>query len=111
MDKNKLLSYIDDVFRCERGYYNYTNIPSTIGYAIYSYGSNDIKDIVCFVDLSDDLDGSKGIIFTMDSLYFNLNVKACFKYSDILSLRLNKDRNQFKGYINDILIQENGERF
>lgn len=104
MDRNKLLSYIDDVFRCERGYYNYTNIPSTIGYAIYSYGSNDIKNIVCFVDLSDDLDGSKGIIFTEDAVYFDLNVKGSFKYSDIVSLKLNKDRNTFKGYINDLLI-------
>lgn len=104
MDKNKLLSYIDDVFRCERGYYNYTNIPSTIGYAIYCYGSNDIRDIVCFIDLSDNLDGSKGIIFTTDALYFDLNVKASFKYDDITSLKLSKDRNDFKGYINDVLI-------
>lgn len=104
MDRNKLLSYIDDVFRCERGYYNYTSIPSTIGYAIYSYGSNDIKDIVSFIDLSDDLDGSKGIIFTNDALYFDLNVKASFKYDDIGSLKLTKDRNVFKGYINDLLI-------
>lgn len=104
MDKNKLLSYIDDVFRCERGYYNYTNIPSTIGYVIYCYGSNDIRDIVCFIDLSDNLDGSKGIIFTTDALYFDLNVKASFKYDDITSLKLSKDRNDFKGYINDVLI-------
>ena len=104
MNRDKLLSYIDDVFRCERGYYNYTGIPSTIGYAIYSYGSNDIKDIVSFIDLSDDLDGSKGIIFTEDALYFDLNVKASFKYDEITSLKLNKDRNDFKGYINDVLI-------
>lgn len=104
MNRDNLLSYIDDVFRCERGYYNYTGIPSTIGYAIYSYGSNDIKDIVSFIDLSDDLDGSKGIIFTEDALYFDLNVKASFKYDEITSLKLNKDRNDFKGYINDVLI-------
>lgn len=104
MEKEKLLSYIDNVFRCERGYYNYTNIPSTIGNAIYLFGRNDIRDIVAFIDLSDSLDGSKGIIFTEDSLYFDLNQKAYFQYKEIKQLKIKKDRNDFKGYINDILI-------
>ena len=76
MNKELLLNEIEHVFGLEKGYYPYFKLPATIGSAIYLYGSNDIKDIVCFVDLSDELDGSQGIIFSDEAMYFELNVKG-----------------------------------
>ena len=104
MDKELLLKEIEHVFGLEKGYYPYDKLPSTISYAIYAYGSNDIKDIVCFVDLSENLDGSEGIIFSHDALYFELNVKGMFKYKDITSLKLTKDHNKYTGYINNLCV-------
>ena len=71
MNKENLLKEIEHVFGLEKGYYPYNRLPSTISYAIYTYGSNDIKDIICFVDLSDELDGTQGIIFSDEGIYFN----------------------------------------
>ena len=104
MNKELFLKEIEHVFGLEKGYYPYNRLPATIGSAIYLYGSNDIKDIVCFVDLSESLDGSEGIIFTDDALYFELNCKGVFKYKDIFSLKLTKDHNQYTGYINNLCV-------
>ena len=104
MNKELLLKEIEHVFGLEKGYYPYNRLPSTISTAIYLYGSNDIKDIVCFVDLSDDLDGAVGIIFTSDAMYFELNQKGKFKYNEITSLTLTKDHNQYTGYINNLCV-------
>ena len=104
MNKENLLKEIEHVFGLEKGYYPYNRLPSTISYAIYSYGSNDIRDIICFVDLSDGLDGSQGIIFSDEGIYFDLNVQGQFKYKDITSLKLQKDHNLYTGYINNIKV-------
>ena len=104
MNKENLLKEIEHVFGLEKGYYPYNRLPSTISYAIYTYGSNDIKDIICFVDLSDELDGTQGIIFSDEGIYFDLNVQGHFKYKDITSLRLQKDHNNYTGYINNLCV-------
>lgn len=104
MNKELLLKEIEHVFGLEKGYYPYNRLPSTISTALYLYGSNDIRDIVCFVDLSDDLDGSVGIIFTSDAMYFELNQKGKFKYDEITSLKLTKDHNNYTGYINNLCV-------
>lgn len=104
MNKELLLKKIEHVFGLEKGYYPYNRLPSTISTALYLYGSNDIRDILCFVDLSDDLDGSVGIIFTSDAMYFELNQKGMFKYDEITSLKLTKDHNNYTGYINNLCV-------
>ena len=104
MNKENLLKEIEHVFGLERGYYPYHRLPSTISYAIYTYGSNDIRDIICFVDLSDELEGSQGIIFSDEGIYFDLNVQGQFKYKDITSLKLQKDHNLYTGYINNMKV-------
>lgn len=85
MDKEQILTYLGDDFVTNSVIYT-TNIPSQIGNAIYNYGSNDILDIVAFIDSSKELDGSKGMIITTDKIYFQFDTKGEISYSSITKL-------------------------
>lgn len=100
MNKDTLLNYIE-VDNTKATLYPYTNIPNQIGNAIYLYGANDVKDIIAFIDMTKQKDGSIGMIITIDTTYFQFRKNGSFQYSDITSLTLSKSRNEdnFKGTI------------
>lgn len=87
MNKEQILTYLDDDFVTNSVIYT-TNIPNQIGNAIYNYGSNDILDIVAFIDSSKELDGSKGMIITTDKIYFQFDTKGEISYNSITKLEL-----------------------
>lgn len=100
MNKDTLLNYIE-VDNTKASLYPYTNIPNQIGNAIYLYGANDVKDIIAFIDMTKQQDGSIGMIITTDTTYFQFRKNGHFQYKDITSLSLEKRRNDthFKGTI------------
>ena len=73
-------------------FYDKENLPSQISNAIYSFGSFDVFEILAFIDISDELDGSKGMIITPEAIYFKFGQAGCFKYQDIIALSLEKHR-------------------
>lgn len=87
MNKEKMLTFLGDEFVTNSVIY-YNNFPYQIGNAIYTYGSNDILDVVAFIDSSKDLDGSKGMIITTDKVYFQFSTKGSFSYDSIIKLEL-----------------------
>lgn len=93
MDKEELLTYINEDLVIKGMFYSSVNMPSQISNAIYVYGDYDIKDIYGFIDASDNLDGSVGMIITNEKIYFNFKQAGSFKYSDIIKLSLEKHRN------------------
>lgn len=86
MNKEEILSILNKDFVMKGTIYSYNNIPSQIGNAIYSFGSNDILDIVAFIDSSKNLDGSSGMIITNDKIYFQFSNKGIISYDDIIKL-------------------------
>lgn len=94
MNKEDILAYINDTIMRQGQYYTYQNIPPQIGNAIYLYGHDQIYDIVIFMDLSQECDGSLGIIITSNYLYFQLKQKGYFAFQDIQSLSLEMHRHQ-----------------
>lgn len=91
MNKEKILTFIDKDFTTKGTIY-FENIPSQIGNAIYNFGSNDIKDIIAFIDCSVNLDGSLGLIITSEKIYFQLDMRGSFSYQDIIKLELNNSK-------------------
>ncbi|WP_455684245.1 hypothetical protein [Thomasclavelia sp.] len=92
MNKEQVLTFLDNDFITNSVMYLNNNIPSQVGNAIYNYGSNDITDIVAFIDSSKLLDGSKGMIITTDKVYFQFDTKGCFSYDNISKLELEKSK-------------------
>ena len=86
MDKKEILSFLDNDFVINGVFYSYENIPSQIGNAIYTFGSNDITDIIAFIDCSENKDGSLGMIFTNKNIYFLLNESGIINYDEIIKL-------------------------
>ena len=86
MNKEEILSILNKDFVMKVTIYSYNNIPSQICNAIYSFGSNDILDIVAFIDSSKNLDGSSGMIITNDKIYFQFSNKGIISYDDIIKL-------------------------
>lgn len=73
-------------------FYGQENLPSQISNAIYSFGSFDVFEILAFIDISNELDGSRGMLITPEAIYFKLSQAGCFKYQDIIALSLEKHR-------------------
>lgn len=72
--------------------YDSWHIPSQIGQAIYLFGSNDITEIIAFIDTSDMQDGTSGLIITPQKLYYHLEKKGYLAYQDIVALSIEKHR-------------------
>lgn len=90
MNKKEILSILNKDFVIKGTIYSYNNIPSQIGNAIYSFGSNNILDIIAFIDSSENLDGSSGMIITNDKIYFQFSTKGAISYDDITKLEFEK---------------------
>lgn len=90
MNKKEILSILNKDFAIKGTVYFNNNIPNQIGNAIYSFGSNDIQDVIAFIDSSENLDGSSGMIITNDKLYFQFNTKGAISYGDITKLEFKK---------------------
>lgn len=93
MDKEQLLTYMNEQLVINGTFYSVNNIPSQISNAIYMYGYNDVLDVLGFIDISEDLDGSKGMIITPDKIYFKFGQSGVIEYRKINYLGLQKHRN------------------
>lgn len=93
MIKEMILELLNNDFINSGKIYFNNNIPIQISNAIYSFGSNDISNIIVFIDSSDNLDGSIGYIFTDNKLYSHL---GSFNYDQIIKLELEKHHNNPK---------------
>lgn len=71
-----------------------SQLPIQISNAIYTYGSNQINEIIAFIDTTDEQDGSYGMIITPDHIYYQFDHQEEFAYQDIISLSLEKHRHQ-----------------
>lgn len=86
--------YINDTLANQSKFYAANELPQQIGQAIYLYGDNSDYDILGFIDASEEMDGTKGIIMTSTHIYFQFAKKGSFAYQDITSLSLEKHRHQ-----------------
>ena len=80
----------------EATFYSQQNIPSQISQALYLYGSTTDYQVLGFVDASDD--GSQGMIFTDQGVYFCFKEPHSFLYEDIEELVLVKKEEGFDFY-------------
>ena len=69
--------------------YTVHELPATIGNAIYSYGSNEIREIIAYIDTSKEQNGSEGIIITPTHFYSNIHT---FAFDEIEKISTNKHR-------------------
>jgi len=92
MNKEEILSYIDETITQEATYYDYAHLPYQISNAIYTFGSSEITDMIAFIDASPELDGSHGMILTPTHVYFQFYKSGCFAYAEITGLSLEKHR-------------------
>lgn len=101
MNKEEMIQYFNHNFIKQGSIYTYENLPMQIGNAIYLFGSNNIKDIILFIDLSKEQYGSRGLLLTTSHIYFQLDTKGSFSYCDITALSLEKHRHDcsFKGIV------------
>lgn len=99
--KDEILTYLDQKFITQGKIYTDSHIPYQISHAIYLYGSDQIKNIIAFIDTSDIQDGSTGMIFTDTHLYYQFDHPYHFAYQDIIALSLEKHRHStsYKGII------------
>ncbi len=104
MNNEQLLSILNDYFSNMTAYYTLSSLPMTIGNAIYSFGSNDIRTIISYIDCSKELDGSQGLIFSDTTLYYGINKVFSIEYKDIEVLELHKNRKQISIKINNHLL-------
>lgn len=88
MNREELLTYINESLVIGGKFYNQTNIPSQISNAIYTFGDFSITDVLGFIDASDELDGSKGMIITPDEIYFKFGQVGKITYTKITKLSL-----------------------
>ena len=75
--------YLDDTLIHQGQFYDKQSLPSQVSNAIYQYGDNSDFDLLAYIDISEQQDGSKGMIITQKGIYFNLampgNYPNCFK--------------------------------
>ena len=91
MDKVELIQSLN----IKKGHvYLQNQLPAQISNAIYQYGSSEDYHVILYVDLSTGLDGSKGLIFTENNLYFQLTKKGQINYQNIQSITLKKNKKQ-----------------
>lgn len=96
MEKEIILENLDENIVNEATFYNQQNIPSQISKALYLYGSTTDYQVLGFVDASDD--GSQGMIFTDQGVYFCFKEPHSFLYEDIEDLILVKKEESFDFY-------------
>ena len=85
-----------------------TQLPASVSNAIYLYGSNDIKNVVAFIDVSEKCDGTRGMIIGDEGVYFHFKNNVSILYKDIKELFLIIKRNHIKGKVktNEIIVLE-----
>lgn len=88
MEKEIILENLDESIVNEATFYSQKNIPSQISQALYLYGSTTDYQVLGFIDASGD--GSKGMIFTDQGIYFCFKEPHFFLYEDIEKLILVK---------------------
>ena len=88
MEKEIILENLDESIVNEATFYSQQNIPSQISQALYLYGSTTDYQVLGFIDASGD--GSKGMIFTDQGIYFCFKEPHFFLYEDIEELVLVK---------------------
>lgn len=96
MGKEIILENLDESIVNEATFYSQQNIPSQISQALYLYGSTTDYQVLGFIDASGD--GSKGIIFTDQGIYFCFKEPHFFLYEDIEKLILVKKEETFDFY-------------
>lgn len=88
MNREELLTYINESLVIGGKFYDYKSIPSQISNAIYTFGDFSIIDVLGFIDASDELDGSKGMIITPSEIYFKFGQAGKITYTKITKLSL-----------------------
>ena len=96
MEKEIILENLDESIVNEATFYSQKNIPSQISQALYLYGSTTDYQVLGFIDASGD--GSKGMIFTDQGIYFCFKEPHFFLYEDIEKLILVKKEETFDFY-------------
>lgn len=96
MKKEIILENLDESIVNEATFYSQQNIPSQISQALYLYGSTTDYQVLGFIDASGD--GSKGMIFTDQGIYFCFKEPHFFLYEDIEKLILVKKEETFDFY-------------
>lgn len=96
MKKEIILENLDESIINEATFYSQQNIPSQISQALYLYGSTTDYQVLGFIDASGD--GSKGMIFTDQGIYFCFKEPHFFLYEDIEKLILVKKEETFDFY-------------
>lgn len=96
MKKEIILENLDESIVNEATFYSQQNIPSQISQALYLYGSTTDYQVLGFIDASGD--GSKGMIFTDQGIYFCFKEPHFFLYEDIEKLILVKKVETFDFY-------------
>ena len=82
--------YLDDTLIHQGQFYDKQSLPSQVSNAIYQYGDNSDFDLLAYIDISDQQDGSKGMIITQTGIYFNLAMPGKIIYQDIVQIALKK---------------------
>lgn len=96
MKKEIILENLDESIVNEATFYSQQNIPSQISQALYLYGSTTDYQVLGFIDASGE--GSKGMIFTDQGIYFCFKEPHFFLYEDIEKLILVKKEETFDFY-------------
>lgn len=96
MEKEIILENLDESIVNEATFYSQQNIPSQISQALYLYGSTTDYQVLGFIEASGD--GSKGMIFTDQGIYFCFKEPHFFLYEDIEKLILVKKEETFDFY-------------
>ena len=96
MEKEIILENLDESIVNEATFYSQQNIPSQISQALYLYGSTTDYQVLGFIDASGE--GSKGMIFTDQGIYFCFKEPHFFLYEDIEKLILVKKEETFDFY-------------
>lgn len=96
MEKEIILENLDESIVNEATFYSQQNIPSQISQALYLYGRTTDYQVLGFIDASGD--GSKGMIFTDQGIYFCFKEPHFFLYEDIEKLILVKKEETFDFY-------------
>ncbi len=82
--------YLDDTLIHQGQFYDKQSLPSQVSNAIYQYGDNSDFDLLAYIDISEQQDGSKGMIITQTGIYFNLAMPGKIIYQDIVQIALKK---------------------
>ncbi|MFQ6793200.1 MAG: hypothetical protein ACLRT4_10525 [Thomasclavelia sp.] len=90
MVESKQFMDIDEKLVLNGKLYLKDNLPSQISNALYNFGIMNVFEILAFIDSSEELDGSKGMIITPDEIYFKFGQAGNFKYQEITGLSLQK---------------------